>query len=311
MDVLILGGTGAIGSHLVKLCANHNVTITSRSNRKSIFNQTYVKGNAHDDLFLNKLLKRNWDIIIDFMIYNTIEFQKKHKILLKSCHQYVFLSSERVYSESKIPITENSPLLLDTCIDKNYLSTDEYALAKTRQEHILKTSKFNNWVIVRPSITYSENRLQLGTFELNFWYHSNKILFPDVLLDKYTTMTYAKDVANTILKIVEDGTKCKETFNIAIDKSIKWKNVIEVYQSVLKQYNKTIEINYVTINEFTKCHPECYQKLYYNRIYNKVFDNSKIEKFLPRESFTHPETGLEYCFIDFLNRKLSGMHFLF
>ena len=61
-------------------------------------------------------------------------------------------------------ITEESERLLDTSIDQDFLSTDEYSLTKARQEDILQSSKQKNWTIIRPYITYGTSRLQLGTW---------------------------------------------------------------------------------------------------------------------------------------------------
>lgn len=49
------------------------------------------------------------------------------------------------------------------------LSIDEYAITKAHQENLLINSKNKNWTIIRPYITYSEQRLQLGTFEKEDW----------------------------------------------------------------------------------------------------------------------------------------------
>ena len=68
---------------------------------------------------------------------------------------YKLSSAERVY--------------LITYKDEEYLKTDEYALSKARQEDILHRSGKNNWTVIRPYITYSEIRLQLGVLEKELW----------------------------------------------------------------------------------------------------------------------------------------------
>lgn len=167
-SILLLGGTGAMGNHLVQILndGNHNVFVTSRRHRQNRSGVTYIQGNAHDEDFLNSVLaKVEWDVIVDFMIYGTDEFSCRVNKLLKACKQYVFLSSSRVYADSKEPITEQSPRLLDVCKDEEYLKTDEYALSKAREENVLFNSEYKNWTIIRPYITYSEIRLQLGVLE--------------------------------------------------------------------------------------------------------------------------------------------------
>ena len=85
-------------------------------------------------LFFTSLLNRKYDVIIDFMVYSTDELERRLPELLSHTGQYCFFSSSRVYAESKKPITEDSPRLLDACTDQEYLYTDEYALAKAREE---------------------------------------------------------------------------------------------------------------------------------------------------------------------------------
>ena len=94
----------------------------------------------------------------------------------------------------KTPITENSPRLLDVVHDIEYLKTDEYALSKARQEDILRKNRNNNWTIIRPYITYSGQRLQLGIYEKEQWLYralQNKpIVFPEELRNNLTTLTW-------------------------------------------------------------------------------------------------------------------------
>ena len=61
MNILILGGTGAMGTHLVGLLAERGdkVTVSSRKIRESTSNITYVCGNARDEDFLNTLLNHD------------------------------------------------------------------------------------------------------------------------------------------------------------------------------------------------------------------------------------------------------------
>lgn len=56
MKVLILGGTGAIGSYLVNILSENHIdtTVTTRRFHDNISYVTYVCGNAHDNDFLNR-----------------------------------------------------------------------------------------------------------------------------------------------------------------------------------------------------------------------------------------------------------------
>ena len=180
-----------MGVDLVKILGERGdgVTVTSRSERKSEFNNVkYVKGNAHDTAFLESILNEDYDAIVDFMVYNTEKFRSSRDWLLSATNQYIFLSSSRVYADSRTPITEDSPRLLDVTTDSEYLQTDEYALTKARQENLLFESGKTNWTIIRPYITYSNQRLQLGVYEKELWLyramHDKTTVFPTVIAKK-------------------------------------------------------------------------------------------------------------------------------
>ena len=53
MEILILGGTGAMGVPLVKLLAKDNkLFVTTRSQKENKGNITYIQGNAKDREYL-------------------------------------------------------------------------------------------------------------------------------------------------------------------------------------------------------------------------------------------------------------------
>ena len=136
MKILVLGGTGAMGKPLVRILAeNENqVFVTTRSIIKDSDSVKYIQGDAHDDVFLSQLLKEKFDVIVDFMVYDTLSFHNRVVKLLGSTNQYLFFSSSRVYADSRTPLKEDSPRLIDTINDKSYINTDEYALAKAKEE---------------------------------------------------------------------------------------------------------------------------------------------------------------------------------
>ena len=167
------------------------------------------------------------------MIYSTAEFKSRINDMLNSADQYIYLSSSRVYSNSEEPITETTLRLLDASDDEEYLKTDEYALTKARQENILRESGYNNWTIIRPYITYSENRLQLGTLEKEDWLYrainGKTIVFNEDILRKKTTLTYGKYVSQERKNTMGNKKAISNTFNITTDQSILWQDVLDIY----------------------------------------------------------------------------------
>lgn len=277
MKILILGGTGAMGIHVTKLLSGvgHRVFVTSRKERSSFENVEYLKGDAKDSTFLGKLLDQSWDAIIDFMIWSTEEFSANCQMFLASTKQYVFLSSYRVYADSSV-ITEESPRLLDVCDDKEYLATDEYALAKARCEDILVSSGLKNWTIVRPAITYDgSGRFQLGVHEANLWLwralHGLSVPFPDTMLEKQATMTWGGDVARMIARLVGNSKAIAEIFTVSTSEHKSWTEIAEIYKKVVP----SLEIASCKLDKFQRERGGKYQ-IRYDRMFDRVVDNSKV-----------------------------------
>lgn len=304
--ILILGGTGSMGKHLVSLLENtdNEVYVTTRGcypNRKNI---TYIQGNAHDEVFISSLLQKRMDVIVDFMVYNTQEFAHRVHLLLKLCKQYVYLSSSRVYSDVDQIITEETPRLLEVCTDEVYLSTDEYALTKARQEDILKDSGKLNWTVIRPYITYSENRLQLGVNEKESWLYralqGRTIVFSNDIAAKCTTLTYGQDVARGIMAVIGKEAAYGQAFHITSDECILWSEILELYVDIIGAVTgKKPKVLMRDLSPNLSGKSNLWQ-VKFDRYYNRRFDNSKIKQFLSTDDFVGPQIGLSKCLEAFL-----------
>lgn len=309
MKVLILGGTGAMGAPLVDILSDqgHEVYVTSRKQQQTaLCNVHYIVGNAKDNAFLESILNKNFDVLIDFMFYHTEEFKSRINILLRNVNQYIFLSSSRVFSNlDNELIDEDSPRLLDTLNDNEYLSTDEYALAKAREEDLLKRSMFNNWTIIRPYITYNDERLQLGSMEKEIWLHramnGKSIIFSKDVAEKYTTLTNGYDVAYRISKLMGNEKVLCQIYNIASCEYIKWKEVLNIYlnelECILRKRPNVIWLDTSSqMMSFLAPYP-----IKYDRMFNRKFNNHKIQDILEENiSFIETQNGLKKCLDNFI-----------
>lgn len=310
-NVLLLGGTGAMGAHLSKILANKGleVYVTTRQNIKELKLDKhihYIQGNAKDNPFLERELQnRDYHCVVDFMTYSHREFDSRKDILLNATAQYVFLSSSRVYADSITPITEESPRHLDVCNDSEYLSTDEYALAKAREENILRSSAKKNWTIIRPYITYSETRLQLGVMEKESWLyralHGRKIVFSKDIAQRLTTLTYGNDVAKGIASIIGQKGALGETFHITQPKAISWSKVLSIYQDVIEEVTGKRPEVILTDEAINLKRGIKKWQVKVDRLYDREFDSSKINQFIDTSTFISPEEGLRNCLRSFLN----------
>ena len=287
MNILMLGGTGPIGTAFTETFQDHNVTITTRRKRKPTHsNIRYVKLNGMNNEELYDLLNTRFDVVIDFMNYNVELFESRYKTLLEKTNHYIFLSSARVYSDDDFLINNRTARLLDSDIDLDYRMSQEYAISKAMQEDLLLQSDYDNYTIIRPYITYHYNRLQFGPFEKEDWLmgvikHRCLVVY-DNMLEKTTTMTSAIDVAKIIIKTINLGAN-NRIINAASSEHLKWGEVLLIYKDeVRKQLGIDFKVISIPRDELIKRFGHDYQ-IRYDRDYDRRFlnDSSIEHKYIP------------------------------
>ncbi|WP_237134321.1 NAD-dependent epimerase/dehydratase family protein [Pseudohongiella sp. O18] len=306
---LVLGGTGAMGAHLVDLLEDegYQVYVTTRKNRTPHGSIKYIVGDAKDSAFIDTLVGSNWDVIVDFMHYSTQIFECRVTRFLNSTRQYVYLSSARVYADSSSSIGENHPRLLDTSRDTSFLESDEYAIEKAQQEDVLLNTGLNNWTIVRPYITFSENRLQLGIFEKEGWLYralrGRTIIFSQDMNEKITTLSYGLEIAVMIKSVIGNPEALGRIYNTTTSEHIRWNSVIKIYLDCIENFNGSRpKVLLVGEQELMKCKPVKYQ-FKYDRIYDRKFDSSEVLQFCPDLNFRSVSESLASCVEKFLERR--------
>lgn len=306
MEILILGGTGAMGVPLVEILKRegHKLYVTSRKKMTSWDNLHYIQGNAKDPAFFASLLNRKYDVIIDFMVYGTDELEKRLPELLSHTDQYCFFSSSRVYAESKQPITEDSSRLLDICTDQEYLHTDEYALAKAREEDLIRKSNEKNWTIIRPYITYNDYRLQLGVYEKESWLYralqGRTIVLPKDIADRKTSLTYGPDVAAAIKNLIGNEKAYGQAFHVVNTESLTWGEILDIYLDIIEK--ETAKRPKVKIIDNSLALQKVWNpwQIKYDRMYDRIFDSSKIQEVCGVYHYKDIKSGLNECLGNFL-----------
>ncbi len=305
-NILIIAGTGTMGVHVVNLLREYGCEcwVTSRSKREDCEGLHYLQGTPLDLDFLKRTLSLcQWDAVIDFMYYGTQQFESVVKFFLQHTKQYIFISSARVYAETNEKITEETSRLLDVCKDEEYIKTDEYALAKAREEDILHNSGKRNWTIVRPYVTFGESTFQLSPIRKEYWLHralkGKKILFSKDLAEKITTFTYGYDVARGIVALTCKNESLGETFHIASPYSQTWTEVLSIYLDVLEIYlGSRPEICY--LEKWSPIMTGTAAQVKYDRLYNRSFDNTKLNQFINTGNFAPVNVALKNCLEDYL-----------
>ena len=308
-NALILGGTGAMGVSLVDILHQNkewNVYVTSRKHHEDFDNIHYLEGNARNHAFIDELLSQQFDVIVDFMNYGYDEFLESAEKLVSSTKHYIFLSSSRVYACSDSPLTEGSPRLLDVTEDQDFLATQRYALRKARQENILASIGTKNYTIVRPYITYSDSRLQLGIYEKEQWLYrllnDKPLVIRREILTHKTTLTYGYDVAMGIFKLMENRDSCGKTVHIVSEETKKWGDILSIYIEVLCDAGISMKI-YVSdeIPEIEELYEGGYNTKY-DRLYDRAFCNKTAEDICGHIDYLDMDTGLRRCLKGFISK---------
>lgn len=296
-----------MGEPLVGLLgeAGNEVHVTTRQERKPGEGIRYFTGNAHEEGFLRGILEKGYGAVLDFMVYGSGEFRDRLPLFLENTDQYFFFSSARVYARSGEPLTEASPRLLDVCRDRQYLETDEYALAKAREEDLLLTCGRKNWTIIQPYITYNHRRLQLGVYEKEHWLwralKGRTIVLPGDIAERSTTMTYGPDVAAAVAKLVGNPGALGQVFHIAAEERAAWKEVLEIYLEVIEE--RTCIRPKVLMPEDSAGLQKVWNgaQIKYDRLYDRTFDGKKLAEVCGDTAFRDLRSGLRECLNAFLD----------
>lgn len=280
--ILILGATGAMAVYLIpKLIKNGYIVdgVSLEDVESDNKNLTYIKHNAYDLNFLKELLKNDYDAIVDFMIYNSVEFYKDYyNLFLNNTKHYIFLSTYRVYADDA-PLHEKAKRLLDIERPDDFVTEYEYSIYKAEEEDLLNNSEYQNYTIIRPAITYSKRRFQLTILEANVLIYrmmqGKTVVLPKSAMDKQATMSWANDVAQMISKIILNSKAMGETYNVSTSEHMTWGEVAEIYKEIGN-------LKYITVDDetFLQITAEgatyAVQQLLYDRCFDRIVDNSKI-----------------------------------
>ncbi len=281
--VLVLGATGAMGRYLVPELVKLNYEVTGVGLEESApwtGNASYIQGNAFDKDFLDSLLQKKFDGIVNFMDYGKFAFSEYYKLFLENTDHYIFLSSCRVYDDKEQPIKETSPRLWDSSDDEVLKASHDYCIYKAQDEDLLMASPYDNFTIVRPATTFSTMRLQLVTLEfkdsVGRALMGKKVVLPIQAKDKPATLSWGGDVAKMIARILFQEEAKREVYNVCSAEYRTWGEIAEYYHDLVG-----LEAVWVDKEDYLRIKsPErklsARWQLEYARLFRRITDNSKV-----------------------------------
>ena len=152
MSILILGGTGFIGPHLVEYAMQrgHRITLFNRGRTNTHLFPTVEKlvGDRNDDL--SALEGRTWDAVIDNSGYTPQQVELSVKLLKGACEQYLFTSTRSVYTDyTQTTMDEDAPVGPKDLPESEW---DGYGPNKVLAERIVQEGFCARTLITRPPV---------------------------------------------------------------------------------------------------------------------------------------------------------------
>src|SRR4051812_5977890 len=263
--VLVTGGAGFIGSHVVRHCLDMGHEVIVLDDLSGGFEDhipegaTFIKGSVYDENLVQDLFNQyKFDYVYHLAAYaaeglshfirrfnynnnlvgsiNLINESIKHKV---KC--FVFTSSIAVYGAGQLPMTESTVPQPE----------DPYGVSKYAVEMDLRAAHemFGlNYVVFRPHNVYGENqnigdkyRNVIGIFMNQIMQGKQLTIFGDGTQTR--AFSYIDDVAIPIAKCVDVREAYNEIFNIGADKPY---SVNELAQVVSKEFGVEANINYLS-----------------------------------------------------------------
>lgn len=152
LDLLVLGGTGFIGPHLVRaaVARGHRVTTFTRGRRDADLPAGVTRLTGDRNGQLQALEGKRWDAVIDDSATNPEWVRQSTALLKGNVGQYLFTSSTGVfYPYLRRGLDENDPVHTVQRDDKD--GSETYAVQKANCEKLVMDTFGGGGIVVRPT----------------------------------------------------------------------------------------------------------------------------------------------------------------
>jgi 2'-hydroxyisoflavone reductase len=215
MKVLVIGGTGYIGSHAVEelVRRGHEVSAFARgaTNTRAIEGVSFIQGDRHSSEDLARARSQRFDAIIDINAYTREETQTVIQSFDGTISRFVHLSSNSVNQRTTaMPLTEDDPLQTDPLLG--------YPYEKAECERALRWAYAKSgfpFVSIRPPAVYGpRDRKSRENYYLKRMVARDTIIVPDSgAVPIYAV--YVKDLAAVMANALEAEGVAGAAYHIA------------------------------------------------------------------------------------------------
>ncbi len=214
LSILIMGGTGFLGPHIVN-------TAMIRGHKLTLFN----RGKTHPGLFpdieqlhgdrktdLSALDDRKWDVVIDTSAYIPGDVTRSATLLAPNIGQYILISTVSVYAKMDKPgMDESAPVATTDDPNAEKVSNENYGALKALCEAAAMKVMPDRTTVIRPGLIVGPGD---PTDRFTYWpvriARGGEVLAPGTPQD-FTQFIDGRDLADFVVLCAEK--KTLGTFN--------------------------------------------------------------------------------------------------
>ena len=213
LNILILGGTGFLGPHIVEAAQKrgHTLTLFNRGKTNPGLFPDVEKLHGDRKTDMTALHDRKWDAVVDTSGYFPADVKRSAELLKPNVGRYVFISTISVYESMAKPNDETSPVGKTSTPDATEITGETYGPLKALCEEEARKAFPDSSTIIRPGLIVGPGD---PTDRFTYWparvARGGEVLAPDKP-EHPTQFIDGRDLAAFIVTCLENETN--GTFN--------------------------------------------------------------------------------------------------
>lgn len=243
--ILLIGGTGTISTAVVtalgKDIQNEIVVLNRGHKQVPSYVQQIVCDVNEEDALGRAVAGDNYDVVIDFLVYDAKQAQERVRIFQGHVRQYFFISTVVTFNhEHTVWLNENS-------VQKNRFS--RYGQNKKLAEDVFRQAYENGFpvTIVRPSQTYSTDRIPLSVKGKSCWSVVSRIVRGKSVIvhgdgKAIWHMMHSSDFAYNFVQLIGNPNAIGKSVNLVNPAVVTWDMI---YEEIAKQLGTKLKICHI------------------------------------------------------------------
>ncbi len=268
--VLYIGGSGEISAACVahSVSLGHDVSVFNRGNQP-IDGVRHFKGDVYKPSAYSVLADNTFDVVCQFLAFDTKTVQGDIDFFSSRCHQYIFISTASAYEKpcQHHVVTEHTPL------SNPYW---EYSRKKIACEDLLEQQSRLPFTTVRPSHTY---RCRLPGAVVDGYHQAWRLLNNKPIVvhgdgQSIWTLTHAADFARAFCGLFLNDKALGRAFHITDEHSYTWDKLV---LSSAKALGLPAELVHVSSARLVHHEPMWQGPLLGDKSNSMMFDNQGLK----------------------------------